>query len=290
MMKKTHNMILLEFFLNCIVTSTLKLKVPDKGSVLAVENFQTQRPISQEDLDFNEKSGLRSSLEDKIKALSMSAKPTLYFIGESLMMRQAVAACSILTNQTELEKVCSRVCNGQEMEHVCESDLGKLVYIWSDNERFPFPQLANLQERHSAATIVYFGESFHSAESIGANRISLQHYEQLMNQTLHAYARDAPQAQIKVFLGHRPCPKKWMKDVRDSHRNWTPSKAHTSYVSDELILKMNALVSKQVKSLTTPTKIVDGYEFTKKLGCEATADGRHYDKYLFQALMNMLEA
>ena len=65
---------------------------------------------------------------------------------------------------------------------------------------------------------------------------------------------------------------------------------HDDGVTNKEVSARNAILKEQALKSSRHIEVVDGYAFTEKLGCDATDDGRHYDRYIFHELMEMLKA
>eukprot|EP00746_Dinoflagellata_sp_MGD_P091214 gnl/MRDRNA2_/MRDRNA2_36135_c0_seq1.p1 gnl/MRDRNA2_/MRDRNA2_36135_c0~~gnl/MRDRNA2_/MRDRNA2_36135_c0_seq1.p1 ORF type:complete len:292 (+),score=55.67 gnl/MRDRNA2_/MRDRNA2_36135_c0_seq1:75-950(+) len=246
-----------------------------------------QRPINQEDLSYNEKSGLRPDLENHISKLShnsSSKKPTLYFIGDSFIRNQAAAACSVVTKDHKLNPKFRY--GGPNMNQECSGELGTIVFHWVTD--FYDGLVSGLQEGHSAPDVIYLGINLWSIRKDIENKVSeevaLQKYKKRANEILRAWARDAPNAQIKLFLAHKLCNEKWHKD-----KSWKDLK-HNDGIENGMVQARNDILKVQAANAPIHIGVVDGWTLTEKLGCAATDDGRHYDKYVFQELMEMFQA
>lgn len=259
MMQPFLSVLLLNF------TGALRLSTLDPDSTeWARTGYQSymKKALSQSNFDIGEKSGLRPALETKIQ--ESSPWPVLYFIGDSLQRQQATVACAVVQKNNKIDKALAKF---RMEDHHCKGELGEVVFAWTPH--LSPSKVADLQKaKFGTPTAVFWGSAFWSDSSA-------QEYTQMANQTMHAYAEDAPNADLKVFLAHKPCPDMKFRD----------DKLH----SVDYIKKINDIQVMLAKNEGTPTRIVDGYKFTEELGCAASEDGRHWDKYVFQELMMMLE-
>jgi len=227
------------------------------------------QPFSQQDFIYGEtNSGLRLTLENKISALSPTDKPTLYFLGDSLARQMATVACAVVQKSHHVDREFGK---WRTRDHQCTGELGNVVFGWASH--LDPSKVANFKKRYPAPTLVIYEASAYWEKKTPSKwkEADRQSYTDLANQTMHAYAKDAPNAALKVFLSHKPCTNmKWKTPTEDEIKQFND--IHVALAKSEQV------------------SIVDGYSFTEKLGCNATADGRHWDKYVFQEVNIALDA
>lgn len=228
---------------------------------------EVHHPLSQKDFDHSElNSGLRLALEKKISALSTDQKPTLFFIGDSLMRQIATVACALVQKSRRVTRAFMK---WTMLDTQCKGEFGNVVFAWSQDLT---PSLvAHLKKKYAAPDFVIWEAS---AFWLGPwNEANRTRYTQLAKQTMQAYANDAPNATLKVFLSHKPCTNlKWEVPTADDIKQY--NNIHVTIAKNEKI----------------DVKIADGYKFTEDLGCKATKDGRHWDLHVFSELMMALDA
>lgn len=272
--------------------NSLKLiKLPEENKfdqkLDEITNFEASldKPLSQEDLEINDKSGLRPALEEKLKVWSSinGKKPVLYFIGDSYMRNMGAAACSIVQrNQTlnerfpakDLKKLPDLKKNFKKFTIPCEGELGDVFLAWSP--LFSPDQVSELAGKYGKAPdFIFFDGSIHYVTKTLLTPEPMssvyKKYRKQAAETMHAYARYDPNVKIKFWLAHKMC--------HQTRKNFGNSEINT----------FNA-ISLQEAKFEPRIKVVDGYTFTENLGCDETADGLHYDRHLYEAIMKLLDA
>lgn len=225
-----------------------------------------RQPLAQEDFDYSEQhSGLRSTLEQKISALSKHRTPTLFFIGDSLIRIQATVACAVVQEKTEIDP---ELALWRKHDHHCKGRLGEVVFGWS--AALSPSELKNLQKEFSTPDpdFVMWDAGFWEEHGDGWEE-NIPKYTKLAKKTMHAYAKAAPNAELKIFLTHRPCNEAYRKIIK-------------TYNDIQMMAATGDGIS---------VKIADGWSFTANLGCgQNVTDGKHFPKYVFEELLMSIEA
>jgi hypothetical protein len=268
-----------------VVNTKTKMDIEDnieKEGSMNEDGLEMNHPLSQKDFSFNaQKSGLRPKILKKIESLKpdfSNTKPIIYFVGDSIIRQQATVACAVVTETENVKKVPFNSWDYAKMDYHCEGPVGKVVFAWSPTLQTP-SKVAELKEQFGAPNVIIWDAAYWIQNRTGESW--LQEYEHSAAETMKAFAKDAPNATRKVFLSHEPCIHKvgWLK------RSKTPTSEQVKAMND-----IQVILSKSLVHIGSPTKIADGNEFTKKLGCSETNDGIHYDTNVFEELMMTLEA
>lgn len=239
-------------------------------------------------ISYQWKSGLRPVIVDRIKGLALKRgkeKAVMYFIGDSLIRNQALALCAILTNGY----VKPKDVNNWSSDHVCESPSANLYFKWAATFN-PYAVVTietilkqsnnplGRKRQWGKPDLIYFDGNLHMAykyENSVDQKYNSTRYGTGAKTLLQSYIGDAPDAQINVFLSHAVC----------NEKHPIPTRINIKERNDILLTQ-----TQDIQTSHQNVKIVDGYKFTENLGCDATDDGVHWDRYIFQELVEMLDA